>query len=204
MDNPVRRQDTLAKIKTLIDSNVSDDQMIDRLQSMLPNKCPTITDKELADGVNLLQESFALFASIEDPILTDKEVDINSRNLAEVVCRVFKRMEYYRYFHNIDNVSELKRTALHAFWLIKLKPFTVLRNDSPLRVSPNEKFALNLILAQIQYLLSLRGSDFEMPEQCFIQDTLYAFKYRDLTKEALILFVDGLAKTYGITIDSWI
>lgn len=204
MANPISRQDTLAKIKALIDSNVSDDQMMDRLYSLLPNKCPVITENELASGVNLLQDSFAQFVSIEDPDLTMQDIDINSRNLAEVVCRVYKRMEYYRYFHNIDNVSELKRTALNAFWLIKLKPFTVLRNDSPLRVSPNEKFALNLILAQIQYLVALRGSDFEMPEQCFIQDTLYAFKYRDLTKEALILFVDGLAKTYGITIDSWI
>lgn len=204
MVNPSDHVDVLSEIRMLIAKDDVDETIIDDIQKLLPNKCPSISNEDLAEGVNLLQVSFSRFMLVEDPNLKSEDVDVNTRNLAELVSRVYKRMEYYRYFHNITEVSELKRTALIAFWLIKLKPFTVLCNDSPIRISPNEKFALNLILAEIQYLLEEKGKKFDFPEQCFIQDTLYAFKYRDLTKEALILFVDSIAKAYGITIDSWI
>lgn len=169
-------------------------------------KCPEISVSDLREGLETLKESFWDFVEVEDKgLLNNKSlVDINEKNLAEVVSRTYKRKMYYRYFHNINKASELKEVALNSFWIIKLKPFTVLDNNSCLRLSVNEKFALNLILSQIRYLLGTKNIKFKMPDECFIQDTLYSFKYRDLTKEAIILFVDCLAGSYGITIDSWI
>lgn len=194
----------------LNDSSLSDRDKVEHLVAAFSDiqeegKCPDISITDLAEGIDALKESFWEFVKIEDQELFENQelVDINEKNLAEVVSRTYKRKVYYRYFHDIKKASELKEVALNSFWIIKLKPFTVLKDDSCLRLSVNEKFALNLILSQIQYLLSIKNKDFVIPDNCFIQDTLYSFKYRDLTKEAIILFVDSLASSYGITIDSW-
>lgn len=217
MDNILsNKEDYITVLSEIInDESLDKDDVIERLEMLLPekarkNKCPEISSEELQRGIDTLIESFWQFVKVEDSSIYDaqnltstSDVNINLRNLAEVISRTYKRKEYYRYFHNIDKVSELKETALNSFWIIKLKPFTVLSDTSPLRPSVNEKFALNLILSQIQYLLNSKGKDFHMPDKCFIQDTLYSFKYRDLSKEAMMLFVDSVANTYGITIDSW-
>ncbi len=206
--------DTLKELTA--DESLSTEDIIRRLSLLIPSelrndKCPDVPSEELQEGINSLIYSFWDFVKVEDNELWKnnqagncKDIDINLRNLSEVVSRTYKRREYYRYFHNITKVSELKHTALTCFWLIKLKPFTVLNNNSPLRLSVNEKFSLNLILSQISYFLTSKGKEFKMPDKCFIQDTLYSFKYRDLSKEAMILFVDSVANAYGITIDSWL
>lgn len=207
------KEQYINELNSIIENNsLGVDDIIKRLSALVPHneskeKCPEISSEDLKNGIETLTASFWEFVKIEDvPLYDNKDtkVYVNFRNLAEIVNRVYKRKEYYRYFHNIDHVSELKETALNCFWIIKLKPFTVLVDDSPLKLSVNEKFALNLILSQIQYLLNEKGRNFHMPDKCFIQDTLYAFKYRDLSKEAMILFVDSIANAYGLTIDSWI
>lgn len=210
MDKVTKEELNNTILDIINDTSLEKDDIIKRIGSLIPsqnnhNKCPKIPSEELKEGIETLIDSFWLFVEEEDiSLLSDSNsVDINQRNLAEVISRTYKRKEYYKYFHNITNVSELKETALLCFWIIKLKPFTVLIDRSPLRPSANEKFALNLILSQIQHLLSLQGEDFRMLDDCFIQDTLYAFKYRDLSKEAMILYVDSIANAYGITIDSW-
>lgn len=211
------RDDYVTELTKIINEpNLSVEEISRRLVSLVPaenrkEKCPEVPPTYLKDGIDVYIDSFWEFVKVEDKELWRAHqmqqsgvVDINARNLAEVISRTYKRKEYYRYFHNITKVSELKETALICFWLIKLKPFTVLDDKSVLRHSVNEKFSLNLILSQIKYLLDSKGMDFKMPDQCFIQDTLYSFKYRDLSKEAMILFVDSVASAYGITIDSWI
>ena len=216
-NSPHSREEYIDALRAITeDEDLSAQDIIRRLGLLIPSesrndKCPDVPSEYLQEGLDLLIDSFWDFVKVEDSALWttgqlegSKEVDINLRNLSEVVSRTYKRKEYYRYFHNISKVSELKETALTCFWLIKLKPFTVLNNDSPLRLSANEKFSLNLILSQIKYFLDLKGKEFKMPDKSFIQDALYSFKYRDLSKEAMILFVDSLANAYGITIDSWL
>lgn len=167
-------------------------------------QCPNMSNSELSKELEELKKIFLEFLRSEDcSVYNNKCYDINERNLAEAIVRTFKRKEYYKYFHNIPNISELKQASLLSFWIMKLKPFTVLEERSILRVSVNEKFALNIILSTIQYLLSKKQKEFIMPSKSLIQDTIYSFKYRDLSKEAIMMLADSLAYSQGISIDTW-
>ena len=197
-------------IQTINDSNLDVSKKLAKLDMIISsssraemNKCPNISTVDLKNEMEALIDDFYDFIETEDSSLNDSDIDINQRNLAESITRKYKRQEYYRYFHNIENISELKETAILCFWILKLKPFTVLKDDSPLRASVNEKFVLNIILATIKYILELSGKSFDMPTRGYIQDVVYSLKYRDLSKEAMILFVDSLAYSYGISIDTW-
>lgn len=166
-------------------------------------KCPNITNEELEAEMKSIASDFEKFVKFEDSNLTKDKLDINQRNLAEVVTRKFKRKEYFKFFHNMKNISELKEVSLLCFWIIKLKPFTILDDKSPLRVAINEKFSFNLILSTIKYLLDKQGKDFKEPDKSFMQDIIYSFKYRDISKEAMMMLVDSIAYSYGISIDTW-
>ncbi len=169
-------------------------------------KCPNMSNTELSEEMEKIKISFYEFVKGEDENLSQhtEYIDINERNLIEAIVRTFKRKEYYKYFHNIDSISELKQASLLCFWIMKLKPFTVLLDDSLLRASVNEKFALNIILSTIQYLVWSKGLTFKMPDRSLIQDIIYSFKYRDLSKEAIMMLSDSLAYSQGISIDTWI
>lgn len=165
-------------------------------------KCLPI--EELKNQINRIENLWVSFIKSNDPDLALEDVDINEDNLYEVIERVNKRKHHYRIFHNIEELSEIRETALLCFWILKLKPFTVLKKDSPIRNSENEYFSMYLILAILQYLTKKLGKEFEKPSDSFIKDAIYIFKYRELSKEAMILFVSSIAQDYGITIDSWV
>lgn len=177
--------------------------LIDKDHDVSMAKCPTISNEQLQKEIQSLTDDFKAFVEIEDKNLSDVDYDINRRNLAEAITRKFKRKEYFKYFHNMQNISELKEVSLLCFWIIKLKPFTVLPEDSKLRASVNEKFAFNLILSTIKFLLDKKGMDFKKPDQSFTQDVIYSFKYRDFSKESMMMLVDSIAYSYGISIDTW-
>lgn len=158
------------------------------------------TKKNLDRIINL----WNAFVNSNDGNLDESNIDINERNLSEVIERVNKRRYHYDIYHNMSELSEIREIALLCYWIVKLKPFTVLDNQSPLRNSANEFFCVYLIMAIIEYLTEKAEKPFEMPSNSLIKDTVYILKYRDLSKEAIILFVSTIAQNYGIDIDSFI
>ena len=91
-------------------------------------------------------------------------------------------------FHNDMVTSEYKETALYCYWIIKLRPlWTSPDVKSSERI--NEKFALHLYVA----LLKKYNEDFSEKDgisKKHIRELLYSFRYRDLTKEAMILMLE--------------
>ena len=121
-------------------------------------------------------------------------IDIEAIN--DVITRVDMREEYFFYFHKGTKINEYKRTALLAFWINKLRPYTYLL--SPEEFSPdevkeasqiNERFATFLLIAIIEYFDKSNALSKEYLKK-FIYEVKYSLRYRDLTKEALILIME--------------
>lgn len=192
---------------TVKDVIVSLNKIVQLSQNDNPISFPRYTDLSVEDAksqVNKLIRLWNTFVQKNDENLDDCQVDVNKRNLFEIVERVNKRKYHYYIYHNMSELSEIRETALLCFWIIKLKPFTVLNEESKLRDSANEYFSVYLILSILQYLTLSLGKEFEKPSDSFIKDTVYILKYREMSKEAMILFVSSIAQNYGISIDSWL
>lgn len=152
----------------------------------------------------------------------DRErIKINERTMLSIISKVDQRHDYFRYFHQID-MSELKEIALNAFWLIKLKPLTAIEdNSTPVDYknndggdnreigydSLNERLAIYYILRGLRAFIRKKrekgiAKDAEMvldslPGQ-YIDELLYTFTFRDMSKEAMILLVESMVTFMGI------
>ena len=90
--------------------------------------------------------------------------------------------------------SEYKEMALYCCWILKLRPFWIDEsNRSSERI--NEKFALHLYVS----LLKKYNEDFSEEDgrnRLHIRELLYSFRFRDITKESMILMLEPYCYEY--------
>ena len=139
--------------------------------------------KEVKDLYKLLQD----FCESSD-LYPYESVKINLDALRDIIVRVHKRKYYFRVFHNEMITSEYKETALYCYWFLKLRPLWIdPSNKSSERI--NEKFALHLYIS----LLKKYNEDFSEEDginKLHIRELLYSFRFRDITKESMILMLE--------------
>jgi len=137
---------------------------------------------------------------ISGSFVQDKDYFVHERNLFEVITRKNKKVDYYRYYHNIPNSSEYRQVGILCYWLIKLKPFFVANKALPIYNAPNERFALYIIICTINGIFTLKkkGEEFEYPTKEFEKNAIYDFKYCMWDEESMIRYVELLAQSYGI------
>lgn len=160
--------------------------------------------RELSEAENkaqrdLIMSSWKHFIESNDSSLSEHDVFINEYNLLEVVERVSKRKYYYKVFHGIEHLSEFKEVALLCFWICKLKPFVVLNPESLLCASTNELFSIYLVECLLTACKKY-STNFHYPDQITIKNIVYSLKYQDLTKEALIQYMECLALACGVDV----
>ena len=158
---------------------------------------------EFDDILNLWME----FISKNDPSLKyNYDYFIQERSMFEVIKRTDKRKVYYHVFHKIKypEINEIKEVGIIAYWINTLKPFYVVKKNSPIYNSPNERLSLSLILGTISCLYRKKyGEDQIMPsltEEAEI-NFIYYFKYCDVSRESMIQFVEMLASIFGVGIE---
>ena len=117
-----------------------------------------------------------------------EDVKINIKTIQDIIVRVHKRKHYFKVFHNEMITSEYKETALYCYWILKLRPLWIDAGNSKAdRI--NEKFALHLYLT----LLKKYNEDFSQEDgidKLHIRELLYSFRFRDITKESMILMLE--------------
>lgn len=176
-------------------------------KSFLTNKglYKDLTSDEIEEKVNRLLEYWNDFlVSQNEAIENGKGYYIHTRNLYEVVKRLDKRKTYYYVFHGIKQICEYKEIAITCYWINTLKPFMVIDESSKIYSCPNEMFSLFIILATLANIYSEKypEKEFVLPDDKTIQDYVYNFKYCDLSREATIFFVETLAKSYNIGMET--
>ena len=135
----------------------------------------------------------------------EDSIYINKSVVLSIIAKVDQRKKYFQYFHGLD-MSEFKETSLICFWYIKLKPISIVTENNDLKElsefeAINEKLALYYILSTYRSLLCKEGKSTEKLDnlpQKYIDEVLYSFEFRDISKEAFVLLVESIAVFLGL------
>ena len=146
-----------------------------------------ISEQEYLDEIEKLDSLLMDFCSASGLYDYDK-VAVNQSAIRDIIVRVHKRKHYFKVFHNDMVTSEYKETALYCYWILKLRPLWI---EPSVKKSEriNEKFALHLYIS----LLKKYNETFSEKDginKKHIRELLYSFRFRDLTKEAMILMLE--------------
>jgi hypothetical protein len=127
-----------------------------------------------------------------------QEIQASPSVLADIIERVEKRRLYFHIFHDGCRMGELNEGALYCFWILKLQPFYD-RNMETHRL--NARVAICLFLNSIYFYVSKTSVKTPVIAGALIQDLYYAFRYRDISKESLMLLASSIAKTNPVKED---
>jgi len=128
---------------------------------------------------------------------------VNNTDLSLIIRKVDQRKHYFREFHTIE-MSELKEVSLFCFWLIKFRPYRINSNEESVNDSINEKFCVYFILHTIRNLINADKSGkateaaLNYISKEYLYQLTYSFRFRDISKEALILLTETIALMCGI------
>jgi len=117
--------------------------------------------------------------------LNDLLVDQDA--LYEIITRVEMRRLYFRIFHPI-NMGELNEGALICFWILKFMPF---KHDAISNKVLNAKIAYTLFNNMLFYVAAKTKRRVNVKSE-LMKNTIYAFQYRDLSKEAIMALAESL------------
>ena len=150
-----------------------------------------MTDGALRSSMKNLLGQFTRMLS-EDDEYPDIDYRFSVDSLIGVVIGTHKRKVYYRCLHNME-INEIKEAALYAYWIIKLKPFTIVDVrciDEPGASAINELFALYVMsLALIE---TNRLADLCDVTEGFLGELKFAFRYRDISMGSMLLLFESI------------
>jgi hypothetical protein len=113
--------------------------------------------------------------------------------LIDIIVRVDKRKAYYQYFHGME-INECKEAALYAYWILKLRPFTVTDvkyKNNPDACHINELFALFFIGLFLE-------STGRIKQTGKIKDSYgrfleYSFRFRNFSIDSFIVLIESIS-----------
>ncbi len=149
--------------------------------------------EEVYSRATALDAVFCLYRKQNDLLEDECTMDISV--IGDIITRVDKRRWYFRIFHDETEISEVREVALYAYWIMKLKP---LKYSSPEAKSQttsldlNEGFAMHIIFSTVRKMLEHKNDKPLNITETYMKKLLYAFKYWDLSKEALIILCETL------------
>jgi hypothetical protein len=122
-----------------------------------------------------------------DSVSMDKEI------MCEIIDRIEKRRVYFHIYHKCE-MGELNEGALFCFWILKLSPFYCSEIST---IILNSSIAFYFLLASLAFYVKRYNKRNKKNRTIntnakTTHDALYAFQYRDLSKEAIMLFAEGL------------
>lgn len=169
--------------------------------------CKPLSEATLREKTNSLINEFIKLAKCSD--LDLQRINIERSYLPLILQRVEKRRQYFHYFHDDMEMNEVKQAALVAYWVLKFRPFSYCsdgrsdpRTESELTEkykALNERFAFFYIISACLEGANLRGYQYKMPSSGMVNEVMYAFKYWDLSKEAIILIAEIIGESlFGI------
>jgi hypothetical protein len=139
------------------------------------------TIKGLLSKLNSYISSFVSKSGISD---LNAQYDV----LYDIFERIEKRRIYFYIFYNGCRMGELNEGALMCFWILKLMPFTSSKVPASIL---NVKIALRIFFSMLFYAAQTKSKKVNSAKQ-IIDDLFYAFRYRDLSKEAIMAIAESL------------
>ena len=145
------------------------------------------------DFFDMIISSVADYADLND--IDQNKIQFNFKLINEIFIRVDKRKDYYIIFHHETYLNEVREAALIAFWILKFKPFSMTsENGNDYNLNINCGFAAYIIFCAVSEYANITyngNKEFFVTEE-YIEKIMYALKYWDLSKEALMLVAETL------------
>jgi hypothetical protein len=161
-----------------------------------------------ADDTELdaLYKEFAENLSTVPSILKDAtifDIGICQKAATKIIEQIRRRKLYFHIYHDIEDLNELKETALCCFWVLKLHPFFWKKNcDDRPNYELNAKIAVHLFTKGLNlYVDSMnkKNGDANIPikfevkwTKRIIETLFYSFRFRDWSKEAMMDLAESL------------
>jgi len=116
------------------------------------------------------------------------DLQVDAKCIAQIIDKVEKRRVYFHIFHNGMEMGELNEFSLYCFWIIKLSPF---KHQSVQNNELNAKIAIKLLLNVVRKVADKENKSISISPET-IQTIYYAFRYRDLSKESVMVISKSL------------
>jgi hypothetical protein len=150
---------------------------------------PIFTPLDKITVKNMLLKMESYLHNISDIIKIDhKKIETSIDIIYEIIERIEKRRIYFHIYYNGCKMGELNEGALMCFWINKLNPFHL--NGIPNNIL-NAKIALCLFLNILHYHTQKENIILNITEN-MVNDIYYAFRFRDLSKEAIMILAESL------------
>jgi hypothetical protein len=114
-------------------------------------------------------------------------ISFSRQTMLEIIDRVEKRRVYFHVFYDGCKMGELNEGALFCYWILKLHPFFYPGLDSNIL---NAKISLCLFTNTIYRHSGAKGKNIAISPH-YLNDVYYSFRYRDLSKEALMRMIES-------------
>jgi hypothetical protein len=150
---------------------------------------PIFTSLDKTTIQNMLAKMANYLHNISDLIKIDhKKIDTSMDTMYEIIERIEKRRIYFHIYYNGCKMGELNEGALMCFWIIKLNPFHCngISNNTL-----NAKIALCLFMNMLHYHTQKESIKLNITKK-MVNDIYYSFRFRDLSKEAIMILAEGL------------
>lgn len=116
------------------------------------------------------------------------------QTIGEICVRVDKRDAYFHIFHDVS-MSEIRQSALIAYWVLKFQPIR-LENNAIIK-DVNSRFAVFFVLSAVQEYARKKKKDphynLDLSKE-YIDKLKYAAKYWDISKESMMLIAETIAE----------
>jgi hypothetical protein len=159
---------------------------------MMANKVeqfPIFTSLDKTTIQNMLVKMANYLHNISDIIKIDhKKIDTSMDILYEIIERIEKRRIYFHIYYNGCKMGELNEGALMCFWIIKFNPF---HSSGIANNILNAKIALCLFMNMLHYHTQKENIRLGITDK-MVNDIYYSFRFRDLSKEAIMILAESL------------
>lgn len=165
----------------------------ENIEGNITYKYKELSREELYDRLSALLEVFKVYVDICSDI-NWRDISCDLPSMSEIIIRIDKRKDYFNIFHENTEMNEAKEAALLAYWIIKFRPFSWRIKMSKRYEKINEIFAIFIMLSAIKEETN-RDSEKEFCiSSDYIRKLSYAFRYWDISKEAMMLISESLSE----------
>jgi hypothetical protein len=142
--------------------------------------------QRLMNKIPQFLQNIAAVLQIKSP----DEILVCQETLYEILTRVEKRRVYFHIYYDGKKLGERNEGALICFWILKLMPF---KHDTIPTSTLNIKIAYTFFMNMLYYEAANSKIKRKVNVKSDLLDnTLYAFAYRDLSKEAIMAMAESL------------
>jgi hypothetical protein len=118
---------------------------------------------------------------------------ISHYNLIDIIIRVDKRKAYYQCFHNME-INECKEAALYAYWILKLRPFSITDDKYKGNADAcniNEAFVIHFIGLFLESTNRIKRT--ENVKESYYKYLEYSFRFRNFSIDSFIVLIESIS-----------